>query len=166
MRTLLAYLTVLAAAATPWLEVLFVVPAGVVAGLPALPVVVVASVGNIATLVPVVLLGDRIRARWRRRRVGPSGDGEGHDDGFREGRLQRARQLLERFGLPGLAVLGPLLTGVHVAGLAALATGADRRRVLWWLSLGVAVWSMVLGVLAELGIEALFDRDQLPDLGL
>ena len=158
MNEIVAYLTVLLAAATPWLEVLLVVPAGILAGLPAAPTVAVAAVGNIATLVPVVLAGDRLRARLLRRR------GQEDDAGPRRG--GRAQRVLDRYGVPGLAVLGPLLTGAHVAAAVAMAAGAERRRALWWFSLGVAAWAAAVGLLAALGIEVLIDPDALPDLGL
>lgn len=167
MRVLLAYLAVFVGAAIPWLEVLLVVPAGILAGLPALPVAVVAAAGNILTLIPVIVAGDRLRAWWRRRRrriaqlpdpdepateVGPS---------LRAGRAQR---LFDRYGLPGLALLGPVLTGIHVAAVAAVAAGAQRRPALWWLSGGVVLWALVAALLTVLGIEALFDPDDLPRL--
>ena len=181
MRTLLAYLTVLVAAAVPWLEVLLVVPVGILAGLPLVPVVVVAAVGNIASLVPVVLGGDRLRAWWQRRRRRraevAAADGHGRDAPVSpaatdaaatdpHGRGGRAQRLTERYGLPGVALLGPLLTGIHVAAIAALAGGADKRATLVWASVGVAVWSAITGVATVVGIEALVDPDALPDLGL
>lgn len=161
MDQLLAYLTVLIAAAIPWLEVLLVVPVGIVAGLSPAPVVVVAAAGNVASLVPVVLGGDRLRGWWRRRRGRAD-----HDDTAPTGRSVRAQRLFTRYGLPGVALLGPLLTGIHVAALVALAAGADRRRTLWWSTAGVVVWSGLTGVATVLGIEALVDPDALPDLGL
>lgn len=196
MRTLLAYLTLAAAAAVPWLEVLLVVPAGIVAGLSPVAVVVVAAVGNLASLVPVVLAGDRLRAGWRRRRTSgdltatgpseadrggggsPSAEAPSDDsptdgasqsaDGERvgHGRGARARRLTERYGLPGVALLGPLVTGIHVAALAALAGGAERRATLVWAAAGVVAWSVLTGVATVVGIEALVDPDALPDLGL
>lgn len=160
MRLLVAYLTVALAAAVPWLEVLLVVPVGIVAGLSPVAVVVVAAAGNVASLVPVVLAGDRLRAWWRRRRRQPAEAATDH------GRSARARRLTRRYGLPGVALLGPLLTGIHVAALAALAGGADRRATLVWASLGVVAWSAIAGVATAFGIEALVDPDALPDLGL
>lgn len=173
MRVLLAYLAVLVAAATPWLEVLLVVPAGIVAGLSPAPVIVVAAVGNVATLVPAVYGSDRVRQWWRQRRgqrvlaATPAVDAPG--DGVQppaedRGARRRARHLFDRYGLPGLAVLGPLVTGIHVAAVAAIAAGADRRRTLTWLAGGVAVWSALAGLLTVLGIEAFVDPDALPDV--
>lgn len=161
MRTLLAYVTILVAAAVPWLEVLLVVPVGILAGLSPAVVVIVAAVGNIASLVPLVLAGDRLRGWWRQRR----GRAPSSEEAL-SGRGERARRLFSRYGLPGVALLGPLLTGIHVAALVALAAGADRRRALWWSIIGVVAWSVVTGVATVVGIEALVDPDALPDLGL
>jgi uncharacterized membrane protein len=170
-----AYLTILVAAATPWLEVLLVVPVGIIAGLPPVPVAVVAAVGNVATLVPLVLGGDRVRAWFRRRRADRADDAatdgttDEHGPGdrpHRGGRGERALRVFDRFGLAGLAVLGPLLTGIHVAALVALAAGAPRRPTVLWLSGGVVVWSFLTALATVLGIETLVDPERLPDLGL
>lgn len=155
---LLAWLVVFLAAATPWLEVLLVIPVAILAGLPAPMVVVVAAAGNIATLVPLILGLARLRGWWHRRRGRPAGGASP--------RGARARRVFGRYGLPGLAVLGPLLTGVHVAALAAMAAGAPRRGTAVWLSGGVVVWAAVTGALSVLGVEVLFEPEQLPDLGL
>lgn len=156
---LFAWVAVFFAAATPWLEVLFVVPAAIIAGLPAPTVVVVAAAGNLATLVPLVFGLERVRAWWRRRRGGPDSAQEGSPRGA------RARRVFDRYGLPGLAVLGPLVTGVHVAALGAVAAGAPRRATALWLSGGVVVWAAVTGVLTVFGLDLFFEVDQLPDLG-
>lgn len=184
MNEFLAYVMVFLAAAVPWLEVLLVVPAGIVAGLAPGPTAVIGALGNISTLVPLVLAGDRVRARWRGRRspdvpaetepvgdlprshgpdgaAGPPPAEDGHGN---RGRGARARRVFDRFGLPGLALLGPLLTGVHVAGLVALAAGAERRHTLAWLIGGVVVWSALAAIATVFGLDILVDPDDLPRL--
>jgi Ca2+/H+ antiporter, TMEM165/GDT1 family len=179
VREIVAYLTVLVAAGTPWLEVLLVVPAGILAGLAPAPVAVVAFVGNAVTLAPVVLAGDRVRTWWRARRAAnvaaggvaeaadlaredPGSHDLGGDQTPARGGRARARRVFDRYGLPGLAVLGPLVTGIHVAAVVALAAGAPRRPTLVWLTIGIAVWSAIAAVLTVVGVEALVDRDTLP----
>jgi Ca2+/H+ antiporter, TMEM165/GDT1 family len=157
VNDLLTYLAVLVGAAIPWLEVLLVVPAGVLAGLPWLPTVLVATVGNVVTLVPVVVAADRLETWWRRRR-GTDGSGQP------SGRQGRARRLLDRYGVPGLAALGPLLTGAHLAAAVAMASGASRRRALIWFVGGIAVWALIAGVLTAVGLETFVDPDALPSL--
>ena len=156
MNVWLAMVIVFVAAATPWLEVLLVVPAAILAGLPAIPTIVIATLGNVTTLIPAVLIGDQLRDRFRRRR---SDDPEPSSR-----RRQRTRQLFDRYGLPGLAVLGPLVTGIHVAALVAVGAGAPRRPTILWLSGGVAIWSLAVGVATLLGLDAFVEPDRLPDL--
>jgi uncharacterized membrane protein len=141
-----SYLGVFLASATPLLEVLVVVPAGVLAGLSPLPTVLVAIAGNLSTVALVALAGDKFRWWWRRRR--PKEDREPSR------RSQRGRQLVERWGVPGMALLAPLTTGTHVGALAALATGTDRGRVLRWMAVGVSVWAAAAALATVAGLGA------------
>jgi Ca2+/H+ antiporter, TMEM165/GDT1 family len=166
MSRVVAYLAVFVSAGVPWLEVLLVVPAALVAGLSPIPVVIVATAGNVLTLIPVVLAGDALRERLRRRRrrreVPQPRD---HATAARStGAQGRGRRLFDRFGLPGLALLGPLVSGIHVAALAAIGGGAPRRATLVWLSAGVAVWSIAAALLTLLGLDLFVDPDRLPEL--
>jgi uncharacterized membrane protein len=140
-----AYVLVFLAAATPVLEVLVVVPSGVLAGLEPVPTAIVAVAGNLATVVLVAVAGDRALAWWRRRR--PAAGGEP------SARSRRGGQLVRRWGVPGLAFLAPLTTGTHVGTVAALAIGAPRRRVLLWMSAGVAVWASIAAAATATGLD-------------
>jgi uncharacterized membrane protein len=141
-----SYALVFLAAATPVVEVLVVIPAAVLAGMPPLPTTVLALAGNVATVALVAVAGDRIRSWQRRRRS---------DDGGKESRRsQRAKDLAKRWGVPGLAFLAPVTTGTHIATLAALATGASTKRVLRWMAAGLAVWAGATALAVVLGLEA------------
>ena len=142
-----SYVLVFLAAAIPVVEVLVVIPAGVLAGMPPLPTMLVAAIGNLSTVVLVALAGDRLLAWWRRRRPQPPG-------GARSRRAERARDLAQRWGVPGLALLAPLTTGTHIATVAALATGSGTRRVLWWMAIGIAVWTAVVATATAMGLDA------------
>lgn len=141
-----SYLLVFIAAATPVLEVLVVIPAAVLAGMPPGPTTVVAIVGNLSTVVLVGVAGDRLLAWWRARR--PVKDRQPSR------RTQRARELAQRWGVPGLAFLAPLTTGTHIAVVAALTTGASRRRVLQWMTAGLVFWAVAVAVAAVAGFAA------------
>jgi hypothetical protein len=139
-----AYLLVFVAAAIPVIEVLVVVPAGILAGLAPVPVVALALAGNLATVALVIVGGDRLAAWWRGRRgATPRSD---------HPRAIRARHLAQRWGVPGLGLLAPLTTGSHLAAVAALATGAGQRRVLAWMTVGLVVWAVVVAVATTLGV--------------
>lgn len=140
-----SYLLVFLTAAVPVLEVMVVIPASVAVGLHPIPVGVLAFAGNAVTLAAAVLAGDRM-ADWVARRRRPSGSGERS-----ERRRQRVRRLTDRWGMPGLSLLGPISVGSHAAALAAVALRVPRRTVLVWSVGGVAAWSVVFTILSAAG---------------
>jgi uncharacterized membrane protein len=142
-----AYALVFLAAAVPVIEVLVVVPAAVVAGLSPAWSTMLAIAGNTATVALAVVAGDRVRSRWR---GGSSGERSRR-------RSQRAVRIARRWGVPGLALLAPITTGSHVAALGALALGDERRRVVAWMSVGIALWAVAAMVAAMGGVALLGD---------
>jgi phosphate/sulfate permease len=55
--------------------------------------------------------------------------------------------------VPGLAFLAPVTTGTHIATVAALATGATRRRVLQWMTAGLVAWAVTVAIATILGLQ-------------
>jgi uncharacterized membrane protein len=140
-----SYVLVFLAAATPVLEILVVIPGGMLAGMAPVPTALVAVAGNLATVVLVAVAGDRILAWWYQRRP--------QKDHQPSARSRRAHALAQRWGVPGLAFLAPITTGTHVATVAALATGSDTRRVLRWMAVGLVVWAVAITVTTAMGID-------------
>lgn len=104
------YVLVFVFAAIPVIEVLVVVPIAIGLGLDPLLTGIVAFAGNVASVYALIRFHRRLSTWWRRRR--------GTDETTPGGRYTRARRLWDRYGLPGLSMSGPVLTGVH---------GRDRR---------------------------------------
>jgi Ca2+/H+ antiporter, TMEM165/GDT1 family len=138
------YLAVLLAAATPWVEVLFVVPIGIAAGLDPVGVAAVAFVGNAVPVVAIVVAGDRLLSWWERRRRRAA---------RKSRRAERGRQLLQKYGIPGLALLGPLFTGAHLAAVIAAVLRPRRTRLIAWMCGSLAVWTAGLAVFAAVATE-------------
>jgi Ca2+/H+ antiporter, TMEM165/GDT1 family len=134
---------VVVAAATPWLEILLVIPPAVAAGLDPLAVGVLAFLGNV---VPVVAIVGGYEAFQRRR--ARTGARASHG---RSRRRARAERLMERYGVPGLAVAGPLVTGIHLATVLAVALRAPRARVVGWMSASLLAWTVVITALSGVG---------------
>lgn len=147
-QTLLGYLTVLLGAAVPWLEVALVIPAGVAYGLNPVLVGLLACVGNIATLLVLLAahgwVAERLRRR-RERRQRPPRD--------RSRRVERARRVFDRWGLPGLSLLAPISIGTHTAALLAASLGPSRGRVAVWMTAGILVWAAVITPAAVAGMD-------------
>lgn len=143
-----SYLLVFVAAATPFVEILVVIPAAIIAGMHPVPVTVVALTGNLLTVAGAVFLGDRFLRWWRERRAERGHPSRPH----RRRSAERALRIARRWGLPALGLLAPITTGSHAAAFAALAIGGTRRRVMVWMTVGLVPWAAVTAVIAVLGV--------------
>lgn len=132
------YTLVFLAAATPWLEIMIVIPVAVGVGLSPVPVTIVSFVGNALPVFGIIALF----RRWERRR-GP----------VVRRWSPRAQRVWDRYGLPGIAFAGPVLTGIHLAAVMALALQADRRLTAVWMTLSLALWSAVTLLVTVAGFE-------------
>ncbi|ROR74148.1 small multi-drug export protein [Bogoriella caseilytica] len=143
--------------AIPWLEAIIVVPLGILAGGPPALVVLAGVTGNLLTLAAAAWFGERVR-NWVRRRTAEQREARGQP---REGshttqkRQQRIERIMTRWGMPGLAVLGPLGLGTQVSAVVAVAAGVRAGLSFTWIAAGTIVWSIVAAVLAAYGVSFL-----------
>jgi len=133
------YIVLFLLAAAPWLDVFLVVPLGIVAGLSPVAVAIIGFAGNFLL---VLLLGIFFKqfSKWntnRRLKKGITTSSK---------KETRARQIWERYGLPGLALLAPLIVGTDIAALLALSLGSSRKRVIQWMAVSLAVWTIVMAL--------------------
>jgi Ca2+/H+ antiporter, TMEM165/GDT1 family len=157
------YVTVFVLAATPLVELLVVIPLGVGYGIHPLAVALLTFAGNTLPVLLIAALWDRART-WRGQAaddhmkagaeggLAASAGGQG-----RQGRQGRARRIWARYGMPGLSLLAPLVTGVHLAAIAALALGSSRRSVTAWMVFSIALWTAGVTLASVAGVE-LFRR--------
>ena len=131
--------------ALPWLEAVTVIPAGLLFGLPTVWVVLLAVIGNLLTVWVAAYFGANIRRRLQQRRQRAGKDGPSKRDG-------RAVKVARRWGLPGLAILGPLGIGTQLAAVAAIALGFPARRTFLWVGTATIGWSVAISVLAVQGL--------------
>jgi hypothetical protein len=133
------YIALFLLAAAPWLDIFLVVPLGILWGLSPIAVSVIGFAGNFLMVLLLGLFFSQF-AKWRASRrlkkgiTAPSG------------RETRARRLWERYGLPGLALLAPIIVGTDIAAVLALTFGSSRPRVIGWMAVSLAIWTIVLAI--------------------
>lgn len=145
---LLQYGLVALFAAIPIVEIFVVIPIAIGLGLDPLATGVAAFAGNTASVVLLVAFQQRLAAWWHRWR-GTAADGDG------AGRHARARRIWDRYGLPGLALAGPVVTGIHIAALVGLAAGSRARAVAWWTTVSLGIWTVVFVAGSVYGLSLL-----------
>lgn len=150
--------------ALPWLEAIVVIPAGILTGIPAVPVILAGAGGNLLTVGIAAYAGEWLRQRWsawrqRRRTEGGDPDDTTGSESSRTAKAskQRARieRLMNRGGLPLLALVGPLGLGTQVSAVVAVATGVRATTAFLWIGAGTVLWCIVAAILALTGFELL-----------
>lgn len=136
--------------ALPWLEAVVVIP-GIIAGLPVILVVLAGVTGNLITVGLAAWFGERVRAWWIERRRGRRAVArhqEGPAAGKRARRQARVDRIMARWGLPALALLGPIGLGTQVSAIVGVGSGARAGVTFAWIGGGTVAWSIVDAVAA------------------
>lgn len=142
---LVQYALVFLFAAIPIVEILVVIPVGIGIGLDPVATGLVAFTGNVLSVYLVILFQHRL-IRWWQQRTGESETSS---------RYTRAQNLWDRYGVPALGFAGPVLTGVHIAAIVALVAGSRPRSVALWMTIGIALWSVVFVIASVAGLSLL-----------
>lgn len=138
------WLAVAAAGAIPYVESYLGAAIGVVAGVPPVVAVIAAIAGNLVTMLLAVTLADRLR---RRRADDPQAPTPSP-------RRVRLKQRFDRFGVPGVSLLGQTLLPSQITSMAMVGFGADTRTVVFWQVISIIAWGVVFGTLAAVGLYA------------
>lgn len=110
-----------------------------------LPVAGILTVAGAQIAVLVVLLSGTPIQVWLMRRF------PGWVERTRNGRAGRTWQ---KYGMPGLGLLSPLIPGAPQSAIIALALGAKPARIFFWVSLGIWPWGGIATGSVALGIRA------------
>jgi Ca2+/H+ antiporter, TMEM165/GDT1 family len=148
------YLLIFILSATPWIEILFVIPLAIAAGLHPLPVALVAFMGNFLPIVAITYFYDQWE-QWRMKRkrrhdTNPEEDVIQHHESKRK---KLGRKIWDKCGLPGLALLSPIVTGAHLAAVIALLSRSPRASILFWMFCSLVIWTVILTAGTHCGLD-------------
>lgn len=157
------YILLFGLAATPWLEVFLVVPLGIAWGLNPIAVGVVGFLGNWIPILLIAAFFEQLKNWMRRRRAlkkGVSLDEIDEAEVVPETKASRARKIWDRYGIPGLALIAPSLVGTDIAAVLALTFGSSKRWVVLWMTISLALWTILLSVGSHYGLDFIGWFDQ------
>ncbi len=143
------YLIIFILAAIPWIEILVVIPAGIIVGLNPFFVAVAAAAGNIIPIYLIIALYRKIESRYIDK------EKTGFLDNKFEKQRKRAYKYWSRYGLLGLAIISPALIGVHLATVVALIIGSDKKKLAIYMTISVIGWTVILTITTITGIMQL-----------
>lgn len=147
---MLEYILVFLGAAIPWIEIMLVIPVGIISGLSPAWVMLLAFIGNMATIL-LLILGFQQINDWIERRNKKKGK-------VNSKRLQRGKKIMNTYGLPVLTLVGPILIGTHIAAFIGLVFGANKVKTAVWSAISIAFWCLVFGILTAMGFDFFVTR--------
>lgn len=140
------YTIIFLLAAIPFFEVAMIVPFAIIGGIPAIPVIIIAFLGNLLTIILLIVFIDYFR-NWRKKKKDNKEKSEAKN--------KRAKKIWDKYGLPGLAFIGPFFIGTHLTALLAISFGGTRSKTLVLMTASIAFWAISLGSAAYFGFDFL-----------
>ena len=133
------WLGLIAISAIPFVESYFGSAIGVIIGLNPVLAVALAVAGNIVSMLVFVLLADR----GRRQLTSPD----------KEPKRRRLKKMFDRFGVPGVSLLGQAILPSQLTSAAMVSFDASTRQVIIWQLVSICLWGVAFTVLASLGVN-------------
>ncbi|SDC95450.1 hypothetical protein SAMN05421663_105208 [Terribacillus halophilus] len=130
------YLSLILLSAVPFVEAHITVPLGIMLGL---PFPVCCLIGLTANFLSVVLA-----VKWMK---------STKKDNYSSIRMNKAKVLGTRYGVPALALMGPILGANHISAAAAVLLGASIRSIYFWQLVSIGIWGIGTGLLVQHGIS-------------
>lgn len=137
----LQWLGIILISAIPFVESFFGTFIGVIAGMPVWAAVLAAVIGNMLSLVLVVYGAHWIRTAILKRKK-PKELSE-----FQTKRRAKAQRLFDKFGVPGVSLLGPLALPSQFTAPLMVSFGANRHLVMIWMFVSVVIWGVGFALL-------------------
>jgi hypothetical protein len=127
------------------IELWAAIPAGFALDLHPITIGLIAALGAMVGTGTVLVLGERVRNRLIGHRIGTNPNAK-------HGRIY---QIWQHYGIIGLGLLAPLLTGAPLGVAVGLSLGAPPRRLLIWICIGIVLWSIILTFISVLGLAGI-----------
>jgi hypothetical protein len=156
------------AGAVPFIEGEGAAAIGIIAGLHPAIAIAAGAIGNFLCVAVLVIASSSARSaivsRRRRtiadRRSVLAGDARGgaatsvitepaadnDEPGRTSARRVKFQRALDRYGVPGVSLLGPLLLPTQFTATMLASAGVSKTRVLFWQGLAIVAWTTLIGV--------------------
>lgn len=153
------------AGAIPFIEGEGAASIGIIGGIPPVIAAIAAMIGNFVCVAILVLASSGARQaivnRSRSRESVVAGGGASIvdetpsvDSGHRSARNEKFQRAFERYGVPGVSLLGPLLLPTHFTATMLAAAGIGKARILLWQAVAIVGWTTVVAVIVGSAVYA------------
>ncbi len=145
------WIAVILVSAIPFVESYFGSVIGVALGMHPVVAIAAAVIGNVVSMLAFVLSTHSTRQKVRSARANKNGAPEKEP----APRRQRLKAAFDRFGVPGVSLIGQTLLPSQLTSAAMVGFGASKNAVIFWQIISIVLWGAAFGTLAHLGFSAL-----------
>lgn len=152
LQDLLIQLHDLVSGLEPWQQVLALVPVGAI---PFIESYLGSFLGTVlgihpALSIPAAVLGNILATFAVTTLAGRARDAVTHGREHREPKQpsrfrEKIATALDKYGVPGVSLLGPLLVASQITAPTLVALGASRGRVYLWMGISIIAWGILFG---------------------
>jgi membrane protein YqaA with SNARE-associated domain len=142
---LLQWVGIILASAIPFIESYFGSIIGILAGINPVIAILAAIIGNTLSMIIVVLSAHHIRTSVTKRQ-NPKPPTP---------RKERLRKQFDKYGVPGVSLLGQTILPSQMTAAAMVSFGASKNSVILWQIISITLWGIAFGALAALGTSLL-----------
>lgn len=121
------------------IELWAAIPLGIALKLHPFLIGLASGMGAIIGAMLVILIGDRLR-NWLLKKKGAGQ--------MRKGQIYK---IWDKYGIIGLGMLSPLITGAPLGAAIGISLGASPKRLLFWISIGILFWTILLTIISTFG---------------
>ncbi|MFB9308649.1 hypothetical protein BJY17_001884 [Agromyces hippuratus] len=156
LPSFLQWFGVMLVAAIPFVDSYFGAVIGVLIGLPTALAIGVAVIGNVISMLIFVMTAHGVRGKVVAGKAVAAGTGGGTGTGeepVESPRREKIRRAFDKYGVAGVSLVGPAILPSQFTSAAMVSFGANRNAVIFWQVISIALWGVVFGVLATLGVS-------------
>lgn len=131
--------------AIPFIESDVGVAIAIAAGVPTVPATIAAIIGNWVAVMAVISLTHKGREALR---------GKKADEEPTSKRQKKVMRAVQKYGVPGASLLGPMLIGTHLNSFFMAAAGVDKKYLMFWQTIAIIVWGIIFAVILHIAMSA------------
>lgn len=131
--------------AIPFIESYYASLIGVIAGAPVYLTVPAAVLGNIASMLVMVLGADKIRAAFTKNK--PPRE--------LNKRQQKFFRMFDKYGVAGVSLIGEWFLPSQITSSMMAAVGVAKGKIIFWQIIAITLWGVVFAALGLAGVNML-----------
>ncbi|GIN93876.1 hypothetical protein J22TS1_49270 [Siminovitchia terrae] len=140
------YIAVFIIGFVPFLEAFVAVPIGILLDLPFILVVLVGATANWLSVMVLIVFSSFTRSLFSERE-------KNNSDHFIIRRFQKTKAYFNKYGVPGIALLGPIIGTNHIGALVCIIAKANKKNIILWQTVSIVIWAIGTGVLLIYGVD-------------